>query len=510
MKKFAVALLALLLSFATVFVGCGDNGDSSSSQDEGVREVSIFSRPLPKRNGLNAQGKKVDWLDVSSFVCYYGQYDEKMTNFDVAICESRSLGAEGIKKLNDAGVWTICYITIGEDDSLNTADGLGEGGYASYYIYENGSPKMNTNWNSYFVDAGNPVWQEIIIERARKILAMGADGLFLDTIDTVDIDASTCGGMVSLVKRLKEEFPNAKLVANRGFTVLDYIAKYIDGMMFESFNTTWDFGGNRSRDLSESENEYNIATAVNTINRNRRAHYFPVFALDYLNPNEVKYLASEYANRCWKYDFISYLQENIGLDHITEYTVNLTAERGSLALKGEGDIAQTAGQPNGDTSADNLAYVKNGATLEVDSYYSVDYKNNKTAALNDAFISENMYWAKRAWASADEKVTGEAPYEQDHWITVEFTEVKDVSEIIIHWAFDNGIYYSSSEIVIEKWVDGEWVAVHTQSDIAQNSPEVEIRFDSISTQKLRIRQPAGMGAQFRKGIMWVAEIEIYS
>ncbi|MBR4419383.1 MAG: endo alpha-1,4 polygalactosaminidase, partial [Clostridia bacterium] len=95
-----------------------------------------------------------------------------------------------MKKLNDAGTWTICYITIGEDDSLNTADGLGEGGYASYYIYENGSPKMNTNWNSYFVDAGSPVWQEIIIERARNILAMGADGLFLDTVDSVDVDAA--------------------------------------------------------------------------------------------------------------------------------------------------------------------------------------------------------------------------------------------------------------------------------------------------------------------------------
>ena len=508
MKKLAVMLLALCLSFTAIFMGC--NGDGSSSQESGPIEVSIFSRPLPERNGLTAEGKKVDWLDVSSFCCYYGAYDEKMTNYDVAICESRSLGSEGIQKLNEAGVWTICYITIGEDDSLNTADGLGEGGYASYYIYENGSPKMNTNWNSYFVDAGSPVWQEIIIERARNILAMGADGLFLDTVDSVDVDAATAGGMVSLIKRLHEEFPDAKLVANRGFTVLDYVAKYIQGIMFESFNTTWDFVGNRSRDLSESENEYNVATAVNTINRNRQAHYFPVFALDYLNVGEVTYLGPAYIDRCWQYDFISYLQENIGLDHITECNYKPKAKRGELALKGEGDIAQTAGQPNCDTSAENLAYVKNGAILEVDSYYSVDYKNNKTAALNDAFANETMYWAKRAWASADEKVTGDTPYQNDHWITVDFGSIKNVSEIVIYWAFDNGIYYSSSQIVIEKWENGEWVEVHVESDIAQNSPEITINFDSIATQKLRIRQPAGMGAQFRKGIMWVAEIEIYA
>ena len=215
MKKLTALLLLICLFFT--FVAC----DQTSSEGAGGPvEISIFSRPLPERNGLTAEGKKVDWLDVSSFCCYYGAYDEKMTNYDVAICESRSLGVEGLKQLNDAGVWTICYITIGEDDGLNVGDGLGEGGYASYYIYENGAPKLNTNWNSYFVDAGSPVWQEIIIERARSILAMGADGLFLDTIDSVDIDMSTAGGMVSLIKRLKQEFPDAKLVANRGFSVL--------------------------------------------------------------------------------------------------------------------------------------------------------------------------------------------------------------------------------------------------------------------------------------------------
>ncbi len=509
MKVLSAILLTFCLTFCAVFAGCNETSNQDSLGLEEV-EVSIFSRPLPERNGLTEEGKKVDWLDVSSFCCYYGAYDEKMNNFDVAICESRNLGAEGLKKLNDAGTWTICYITIGEDDSLNTGDGLGEGGYASYYIYENGAPKMNTNWNSYFVDAGSPVWQEIIVERARQILAMGADGLFMDTIDSVDVDASTAPGMISLVKRLREEFPDAKLVANRGFSVLDYIAKYIDGMMFESFNTTWDFTSNRSRDLTESENEYNIATAVNTINKNRKAHYFPVFALDYLNEYEVGYMAQHYIDRSWQYDFIPYMQANLLLDHITEYDAVPKSARGSLALKGEGDIAQTAGQPNGDITEANLAYVKNGATFEVDSYYSVDYKNNKTAALNDGFISDTMYWAKRAWASSEEKVTGEMPYTVDHWITVEFKEVKNISEIVMHWAFDNGLYYSSSQIVIEQWVDGEWVEVHVESDIAQNVDEAVITFDSIAAQKIRIRQPAGMGAEFRKGIMWVAEIEIYA
>ncbi len=507
MKHLIAFLTAILMAFSTtVLFACNK---PTEPQIEKV-EVSIFSRPLAERNGLNAQGKKVDWLDVSSFCCYYGAFTQEMTNYDVAICESRNLGTEGIKKLNDAGVYTICYITIGEDDSLNTGDGLGEGGYASYYLYENGAPKMNTNWNSYFVDAGSPVWQEIIIEKARQILAMGADGLFMDTIDSVDVDMSTSGGMVSLVKRLREEFPDAKLVANRGFSVLDYIGKYIDGMMFESFNTTWNFEKNYAEDLSESANEYNIATAVNTINRNRTYNYFPVFALDYVNDYEIDYLAQEYINRSWTYDFISYLTTAILLDKVTVTGLTPQSQRGSIALKGEGDIAQSAGQPNGNTGKDNLAYVKNGATVTVDSYYSSDYRNNGTAAINDGFISETMYWAKRAWASAEEKVSGDAEYVQDHYIEFQFTAVEQISKVVIAWAYDNGIYYSSSTIIIEVFEDGEWKEVATQSGIASNTNKTTIEFSSVSSQKLRIRQPAGGGAAFRKGIMWVGEVEIYA
>ncbi len=503
-KKLILLLLLISLSVSSVF------GTACDKPPAGPQEISIFSRPVTERNGLNEDGKKCDWLDVASFSCYYGAYTEEMTNFDVAICESMNLGVEGIKKLNDAGVWTICYITIGEDDSLNTADGLGEGGYASYYLYENGSPKVNSNWNSYFVDAGNPVWQQIIVERARDILEMGADGLFLDTIDSVDVDTATSGGMVSLIKRLSEEFPEAKLVANRGFTVLEYCAEYIDGMMFESFNTTWNFEKNMADDLSESDNEYNIATAVNTINRMRQQYYFPVFALDYVNELEISYMAQTYIDRSWTYDFIPYLTTVILLNEVTVYSQKPQSERGSLALKGEGDIAENAGKPNGDVSEFNLAYVKNGATLTVDSYFSVDYKNNKAEALNDGFISETLYWAKRAWASADEKVASGEPYKNDHYIEIEFTEAKQVSLVNVYWAFDNGVYYTSQQVIVEVWGSDGWQQVGIAEGIASGAQETNISFAPVNAKKLRIRQPAGFGPSFRAGIMWVAEVEVYS
>lgn len=497
MKKTASVLIVLcVLLCCVIFAGCTEH-------------ISIFSRPLAKRDKFTEDGKKVEWLDVASFSTYYGVYDEKQKNYDVAICESKNLGEDGIAKLNAAGVYTICYISIGEDHGLNVGDGLGEGGWASYYIYENGAPKKNGNWQSYFVDAGSPVWQEIVIENARKILDMGADGLFLDTVDSVDVDMNTMGGMVSLIKRLREEFPKAKLVVNRGFSVLEYVSQYIDGLMFESFNTTWDFVKNESVQLSDSANEYNISTAVNTVNKQRQYHYFPVFALDYINDSD-DFLIQTYMDRSWTYDFISYFTTAKELDLVYVFTETPQSKRGSIALVGEGDIAQTAGKPNGDTSEANLAYVKNKVTLEVDSYFSSDYRNNKTAALNDGYISETMYWAKRAWASAEEKPDVGENYKVDHWIEATFTEKKNVSKVNVYWGFDNGAYYAGQTVVIKAYIDGDWKEIARVDGIEPGATKTEIVFSTVNVQKIKIVQPAGQGASFRRGIMWVGEIEIYA
>ena len=105
-------------------------------------KVSIFSRPEVER----VEGQRKDWNDVSSFVCYYGDFDyEFQSKFDVVIMHSNTLytaesveyAKEQVQKLKDAGCYIVSYITIGEDDSLEVADGMGEGGYASYYVYEN-------------------------------------------------------------------------------------------------------------------------------------------------------------------------------------------------------------------------------------------------------------------------------------------------------------------------------------------------------------------------------------
>ncbi len=503
-RRFLSIALSLVLacSFAAALGGCS-------------KQENPFSRPVVEKKA----GQKKDWEDVSSFICYYGDFSEEQKNFDVAIMHSTTLYSNPdakakVKELSDSGTYTIAYITVGEDDSLNVGDGLGEGGYASYYIYENGFPKINANWGSYFVDASNPVWQERIIRQAGRILDYGVDGLFLDTLDTVDVRPESLGGLTQLVKRLHETYPEAKLVANRGFNLLKYISPYISGMMFESFNTTYDFNLKKVVDLDEAAVEYNTYTACNVINSVRQYDYFPVFCLDYCNEYEFDYMPQAYYNNSWRYDFIPYCTYDINLATPCDPGVAPTSKRGELALSKLGD--DSMGGSNADTTAKNLAYHENGAKLTVDS----TYPGYNTDALNDGWYAtpENHNqnnWAKESWASMDSA--------SDHWVEFQFAEAKDVSSVIVHWANDNGTYYSPQKAVVQVWIEDSWrdIAVFTNEPETEGGDykafleTTEFTFETVKTQRVRVLQPKGMGCAdkfgdpVRKNIMWVSEIEIF-
>ena len=520
MKK--VFLLLLMVLSTLILSACNLFGGTDGSDDE--FSDSIFSRPTVER----VEGKRKEWKDVSSFVCYYGPFDiEFQSMFDVVIMhttvlESDPEAKEKVQQLKDAGCYVVSYITIGEDDSLNVADGLGEGGYASYYVYENGSPKMNNNWNSYFVDAGNPVWQAKIVDEAAHILSYGVDGLFMDTLDTVDIDISSLPGMVSLVKKLDETFPEAKLVANRGFTILPYISANIDGLMFESFNTTINFESEYVEDLDEVSNAWNEHVACNTINSVRRYDYFPVFALDYVNEFQYSYMPKSYYNRSWQYDFIPYNTYDVHLGtpcYPTDKDGNLltpTSKRGELALSKLDDGGSLGGN-NADTTEANLAYVENGVTVTTDSIfagYGIKALNDGWYATDENHVQGN--WAMESWASVDDKA-------KNHWIEFDFGSKKEVSQVIVHWANDNDKYYSPKLAYVEAWVNGEWVEVcrldnsveGSEDDFRAYETTWSFEFNKIETQKIRITQPKNCGAHnyygdpIRPGIMWVSEVEIF-
>ncbi len=162
-----------------------------------------------------------------------------------------------------------------EGIDLSGKESPGGKGYASYYLDDNnldGKPDMNVNFNCAFTNIGDPLWYDELnnmtidgtdhIPGIKEILTydygrgLGCDGLFLDTIDTCLPNASTADGepgktrfewtapgVVSFMKRLKEEYPDKLILQNRGLFFYDPESpyypynprEYVDYLFFESY-----------------------------------------------------------------------------------------------------------------------------------------------------------------------------------------------------------------------------------------------------------------------------------
>ena len=263
----------------------------------------------------------------SSYLVYYGQWDQDKVDeaetFNIVILHPDSNitplkitdiknGVDDISG-NEDDVIVIGYLSIGEHGSETPAigDGTGPDGYASWYMDadSNNCPDKNGQWGSFYVNAVDLNWQTFIkIATLQKdgisgtdyiINTLGCDGLFLDTIDTASpwgSYSSTAKGMASLVQTIGSWYSDKFIIANRGLFYFDHnqpayqwnIRPYINGVMFESYLTEWDWNNNKGT-LSPyfNDNKTNWAKKINI--EATKSDGFTVFCLDYLNPGQEDY-----------------------------------------------------------------------------------------------------------------------------------------------------------------------------------------------------------------------------
>jgi len=116
----------------------------------------------------------------------------------------------------------FAYVSIGELDPGRS--------------YENQMPSemlvgRNETWNSQIIDQSHPDWPSFFADKViGPLWQQGYRGFFLDTMDsyhligkTPDRLAALRQGLVNAIGLMRERFPTAKLITNRGFEVLDEI-----------------------------------------------------------------------------------------------------------------------------------------------------------------------------------------------------------------------------------------------------------------------------------------------
>ena len=150
----------------------------------------------------------------------------------------------------------------------------------------------NPNWpNSFRVDLRDTAWQQILLrEEIPRLIALGFDGLMLDTLDTASyLEAKDpvrfAGSRQALrdwLQQVRKTFPRTVIVANGTAALVD-AAPYVDGFVVEGVFATYDFGRRIYRATTDDERAWKLAQIAQA----RQVADRPVFTIEYADVGDL-------------------------------------------------------------------------------------------------------------------------------------------------------------------------------------------------------------------------------
>ena len=290
--------------------------------------VSIFISGCSEKKLTKADVKEKPSLkNIISYANAYLEYTtedlEKLKRFDIVVIEPYYVpNKQFLYELKSAGTIILAYVSVGEADNerrywvdWEPTNKTPDNPTIPRTIVTKDDPMFigeDPGWEgSYFVDASNPKWHNIMLnEEIPYILWLGGglyDGLMMDLVDVVDEyeeypnENEMRQGMINLIKEIREKYPNLLLVPNRGFGILLEMAQYIDAFKFEEMTGAY---GNIPGDTHYGEYYLKIDENGNRENQEEidllfsvlQDYPMPVLVLDHVQtepPNE------EMARKCF-------------------------------------------------------------------------------------------------------------------------------------------------------------------------------------------------------------------
>lgn len=150
------------------------------------------------------------------------------------------------------------------------------------------------------------------------VVGMGADGVFMDTLDTVDVYPSEAfqQGMAKMINELKEEYPEKSFLANRGFSITKDIIKSCDYVMFETFISEYNWENGEYYKLTDLDTIAYNEDIKNMLRNLRKDYHFDVLALNYCADGpEGDELRELIAQECYAEGYMSW-SSNIMLGNV--------------------------------------------------------------------------------------------------------------------------------------------------------------------------------------------------
>lgn len=219
--------------------------------------------------------------DKTRVAFYYGDnppVDELHAFNAVVVHPNSHLNPE---QYNSASSELYAYVTVGE---LDKDDPYARKTASSWRV------GTNAAWDSRVMDLSNPAWIDFLLnEVVTPLWDAGYHGFFLDTLDSYQLlklspekNKKQLQGIVDLVTKIKTKYPDAKIITNRGFEVLEHIHDKIDAVAAESLFSGWDNAKKTYTIVSSSEREW----LLNELNKAHIDYQLPIIVIDYVPANK--------------------------------------------------------------------------------------------------------------------------------------------------------------------------------------------------------------------------------
>lgn len=146
----------------------------------------------------------------------------------------------------------------------------------------------NTAWAADIIDQSQPEWPRFFLERViTPLWQRGYRGFFLDTLDSYQLasqDATSRQqqeqGLLRVLQLIKQHYPQARLISNRGFELLPQAAPYIDMLVAESLYQGWDAAKQQYRPVPPADRKWLNAK----LKQVQQQYHKPVAVIDYVDP----------------------------------------------------------------------------------------------------------------------------------------------------------------------------------------------------------------------------------
>ena len=432
---------------------------------------------------------------AKTYTCYYGpDRVDALSHVDAAILHTPAQTAETVGRLNQLGVVTIGYLSVGEDETLRAGDGRGPGGKASWYFDRKhaGRPERNGVWGSYFANAADPAWRADRVAEAKRLCGtVGFDGIFLDTVDDVEVYPESRGGMVRLIGELRAALPGKVIVMNRGFAVLrePAVGGSIDGLMFEDFSDGYDFAAKQYVRFGPSDLDYTRGVMLDTVAPVAKQFGLKVLALDYTEPTQHDRIQAA-ADRAVTFGMVPGVAP-ISLDAVYDtWDLSPHADPRYLAVMS----SPAALQVTMDAARDGFPA---GTVVRPSSCYM----GYSVAAVVDGVRDRDaLDWSKRAWASAEQP---DAPQQ----LSLLLPTPVSGGTLAVTFAVDGGQPHPSRSFDVAVRADDGSAWQTVAAPRGQTQPVFRCPLPAGPIRQIRITQLPGGGSEGRPDLMWVAQVE---